>query len=141
MLLGFPSHNDETPPTPTASIMDAGNSSGYWTFSILDIDRNNVRITDCMVRVTVGSASSPPVEIPPGGKMEIQVSFGNATGYSMSIKDVGIIGYISPGDEFMIGPINNETGKNTYQPAGTEITLQIVYWVTGGAIVTKSFTL
>lgn len=140
ILVSLPSHHDDIASTPVASIKDAGNSSGYWAFTILDVDRNSVRFTQCEVRLTIGSDISPKIMIPSSLGMDIPINTGSATGYSMDIIDVGLQGYISAGDTFRIGPINNSTGENAFQPSGTQITLQIVFSTTGGAIVTKSFT-
>jgi hypothetical protein len=131
----------EVPPTPTVSIRDAGNSSGYWVFTILAIDRSSIRLMDCEVRLIVGNDSSSLIAIPSLHRIEFKIDSGNATGYSMDIIDKGPQGNLSADDQFVIGPINNITGKNAYQSIGTLITLEIVYSPTRGTMVTKSFTL
>jgi hypothetical protein len=141
MLVTLPTHRNDITETPAASIAVAGNSSGYWFFTIGTVDRNNIGVTDCEVRLTVGNDSSSVVAIPQSLRMTIPINSGNATGYTLNITDVGSLGYISAGDEYVIGPINNATGTNAYQLAGTKVTLQIIYAPTGGVIASKSFTL
>jgi len=141
ILVNISMNPGEIPPTPVVVVREAGNSSGYWVFTILAINMNSIRFTGCEVRLIIGNYSSSLISIPSSLQIEFAIDSGKATGYSMGINDIGIQGNISEGDQFVIGPINNATGKNAFQPTGTSITLEIVYALTGGTMVAKSFIL
>ena len=127
--------------TPTGSFTYGMNNSGYWVFTVGSISSSTLNYTDCKVQLTVGSHVSNAIAIPASLYMTIPIGAENAIGYDLFITDYGTSGYLSRGDFFSIGPINNATGKNAFQPVGTQITLTLIYSSTGEAIATKSFTL
>ncbi len=101
------------------------NSSGFWSFTLDTISLSSVRFTDCEVQMAIGGQSSIAIAIPLSLKVTIPIS-GTANSYDLTIDDFGTSGYLSAGDVFMLGPINNATGKNAYQPAGRSVSLFLI---------------
>jgi hypothetical protein len=129
------------PPTPVGAMPGGTDSSGSWRFSLVAISQNNVRFTDCSIVLSIGGLTSARVAIPASLHLNIPISGGNATGYDLNINDVGSLGYLSAGTEFVIGPVINPSGNNAYQPPGTQITFQLCYDISGGVVTQGELTL
>jgi hypothetical protein len=128
------------PPTPVGAMPAGSNVSGSWVFNLVAISQTNVRITDCAVSLTIDDHRSDAYAFIASSSLNIPIDSGNATGYSLRVNDVGKQGYLSEGDDFIIGPINNATGNNAYQPSGTQVTFHLIYNPSGGQIVEGKLT-
>jgi hypothetical protein len=127
--------------TPTGSFSNVVNNSGSWTFTIGSISPATLNYTDCEVQLTIGSHVSNAVAIPSIRYLVVPISAGSATGYEIYLIHFGPSGYLSAGDVITIGPITEASGRNAYQPTGTQVTLNLIYSPTGNIIATKTFTL
>jgi hypothetical protein len=126
------------PPTPAGAMSPGSNSSGNWVFTVVAISQTNVRITDCTVFLTIDDLRSDAYAFSASSRLNMHI--GSVTSYDLKVKDVGELGYLSAGDEFVIGPVGNSTGNNAFQPLGTQVIIHILYAPSGGQIVEGRLT-
>ena len=123
--------------TPTGSLMSM-NSSSYWIFSLTSISNSTVKYSQCMIQLLVGSQSSSALSFTTNTQWAIYLT--SSTGFTIDVVDGGTPGYLSAGDYVAIGPIGGSSGLNVFQPAGTSVTLILIYTSTGGTIAETTLT-
>ena len=125
--------------TPIGSFIYATHDSTDWIF-YLGTPGETVLFSDCQLQLEIGDVKSVPVTIPSSLHMVISIPSWPATGYDVAIGDLDHNGEITHWETIVVGPFSQNIGLDAAQPPGTNVTLNLIYTVSGGTMASYTFT-